>query len=86
MRTSGMKPRSEDRGDPFFAHFPELKRLLAMAEGRRAGELRKISENPRLFQNWDIAMRYAPTQDIRLAWVDEWKESAEELIRRMEAE
>jgi hypothetical protein len=86
MRASGITPLpdSKRRDDPFFAHFPELKRMLATAQGRRSGELRRISDNSRLFQNWDTSMRYAPTGDIRLDWVDEWKLSARELIGRME--
>lgn len=86
MRASGITPlpEKERRDDPFFAHFPGLKRMLATAQGRRSGELRRISEDPRLFQNWDISMRYAPAEDIRLGWVDEWRGAAEELIGRMD--
>ena len=85
MRNSGMTPLAEAhrRDDPFFAHFPRLKTLLAAAAGRRAGELRRLSEDPRLFQNWDVAMRYAPTNDVNRAWVEAWKDSAENLIQRM---
>lgn len=87
MRGSGMKPLplEQRKDDPFFAHFPVLKTLLSTANGRRAGELRKLSEDPRLFQHWDIAMRYAPTRDIDANWVDTWKESAERVFERMEA-
>jgi hypothetical protein len=85
MRNSGMRPLAEAdrRDDPFFAHFPLLKRMLATAPGRRAGELRQLSEDPRLFQNWDVAMRYAPTTDVNRTWVQAWKDSAEKLIHRM---
>jgi hypothetical protein len=76
-------PEEQRRDDPFFAHFPALKTLLATAHGRRAGELRRLSEDARLFQNWDIAMRYAPTTDINDAWIEAWKGCAEELINRM---
>jgi hypothetical protein len=86
MRDSGMKPLpAVDRhDDPFYAHFPVLKTLLAIAYGRRSGELRKVSEDSSLFQNWDITMRYAPTKDIGANWVEAWKASAEQLIERME--
>lgn len=86
MRSSGMRPLPEAnrRDDPFFAHFPVLKSMLAkLAQGRRYGELRKLAEDPRLFQNWDIEMRYAPTEDISADWVDSWKASAERLIEQM---
>jgi len=86
MRNSGMTPLppQDRRDDPFFAHFPVLKTMLATAVGRRSGELRKLSEDPRLFRNWDVAMRYAPTADVDTNWVDAWKDSAEKLINRME--
>ncbi len=86
MGESGMTPLpdAERRDDPFFAHFPGLKRLLsATAKGRRAGDLRTISEDPRLFQNWDVSMRYAPTNEIGANWVETWKVSAERLVERM---
>jgi len=85
MRDSGIKPlpQAERHDDPLFAHFPVLKTLLTTAKGRRSGELRKLSEDPRLFQNWDITMRYAPTKEINEIWVKAWKASAEELIRKM---
>ncbi len=81
MRNSGMTPLpdTQRRDDPFFAHFPVLKTMLATATGRRSGELRRLSEDPRLFQNWDITMRYAPTSDIDESWVEAWKASAEKL-------
>ena len=86
MRDSGMHtlPQAERRDDPFFAHFPELKTMLSTAKGRRSEELRKLSEDSSLFQDWDIAMRYAPTKEIKANCVDRWKISAELLIERME--
>jgi hypothetical protein len=87
MRDSTMRPLppAERHDDPFYAHFPVLKTMLSTAQGRRAGELRKLSEDPGLFQYWDTDMRYAPTKDIDSRWVDAWKASAERLIDRMEA-
>lgn len=87
MRASGLRPleRSERRNDPFYAHFPDLKTMLQdVAEGRRAGELRKISNDSRLFQNWDTDMRYAPTSDIDIRWIDMWQRQAETLLASME--
>ena len=85
MRKCGIKPEANRRDDPFFAHFPKLKSMLATNCGRRAVELRNISEDPGLFQNWDTDMRYAPTKNIDVRWVDAWKASAERLIDRMGA-
>jgi hypothetical protein len=85
MRRSGIPPLPETqrRDDPFYAHFPTLKTLLALVPGRRAGELQRFSNDSKLFQNWDTKMRYAPTTDICENWVDSWKASAEELVTRM---
>ena len=86
MRASGMKelPAAQKRDDPFYAHFPDLKASLAKsAIGRRAGELRQIAEDPRLFQHWDTDMRYAQTADISDTWVASWKASAERMVEKM---
>lgn len=85
MRRSGIMPLplGQRQDDPFYAHFPTLKTLLPTLPGRRAGELQRFSNDPKLFQYWDIAMRYAPTTDINENWVDSWKASAEELVMRM---
>jgi hypothetical protein len=86
MRDSGMKPlpQTDRRDDPFFAHFPVLKQMLTTAQGRRSGELRRLSDDARLFQNWDTAMRYAPTAEITATQITGWRASAEELVARME--
>ncbi len=88
MRDSGMRELAKEhrRDDPFYAHFPCLKsRLRDAAMGRRAGELRKIAETSALFQNWNTRMRYAPTADIEHTWVEAWKNSAHDLINRMDS-
>ena len=88
LRDSGMKPlaRTDRHDDPFFAHFPALKKMLTTVQGRRCGELRLLAEDAGLFQNWDITMRYAATAEISAKWVMAWRMSAEELIGRMEKE
>ena len=87
MRDSGIRPLSsaERRDDPFYAHLPVLKSMLSTATGRRSQELRKLSENSVLFQNWDTDMRYAPTTEINEVQVDAWKLSAEKPVDQMEA-
>jgi hypothetical protein len=60
--------------------------MLTTAQGRRSGELRRVSEDARLFQNWDTEMRYAPTAEISVAQVTGWRASAEKLVARMEIE
>lgn len=86
MRDSGIEPLppSLRREDPYFAHFPELRVMLSEASGRRANELRAISDSG-IFNNWDTNMRYAPTQEILGSWIDSWKSSAEELVDKMGA-
>ena len=87
MRDSGMRPLAvtNRRDDPFYAHYPELKTMLRdKAFGRRHGELRRIADDSRLMQNWDITMRYAPATDIQADWVQRWAEQARELVSRMD--
>lgn len=86
MRNSGMTPLppSERRADPYFAHFPELKSLLRdTAQGRRSGELLEIAKSND-FQHWNTNMRYAPTANLSPGWLTAWKESACELVEKME--
>lgn len=88
MRNSQIARLPDDQriADPYFAHFPDLKTLLSRkVQGRRAGELRKIADDPRLFQHWNTDMRYAPGHEIRDEWVASWKASAEALVARMDA-
>ncbi|MDD2878070.1 MAG: hypothetical protein PHT60_13270 [Acidiphilium sp.] len=88
MRDSGIFPLADGsrRDDPYYAHFPDLKsRLLFAIHGRRAGELRKIAEASALFQHWDTAMRYAPTDDIDARWIESWRINAHDLVKRMAA-
>lgn len=88
MRESGIRPlEQEARGeDPFYAHFPKLKRLLLpLLNGRRAGQLRKVAESDRIFREWDTDMRYAPTAEVRAALVSQWREDANQLVAQMGA-
>ena len=86
MRTSGMPelPPEQRRDDPYYTHFPALKTYLARTvQGRLAGDLRKIADDPRLFQYWNTDMRYAPTDAIEDYWVAAWKSDAEALVEKM---
>jgi hypothetical protein len=87
MRDSGIEKleKSLRKDDPYYAHFPNLRTLLKNTKirGRRAGELTKIVGNSSLFQCWDVAMRYAPTDNIEDRWVEAWQKSAKELVARM---
>lgn len=88
MRDSAMRPLSPEarRDDPYYAHFPQLKTMLRnSAHGRRAGELRRWSEDPNFMRDWDTDMRYAPAKDIASSDVARWRESAEQAIGAMNA-
>lgn len=84
MTVSGMKPNPDDkRSDPFYAHFPHLRRMIGdTAQGRLQGRLSQISRSA-IFDNWSTDMRYAPTSDIDDRWIDKWSEQAEQLVDKM---
>jgi hypothetical protein len=85
MRESGLRPlpTSQRRDDPFYAHFPELKRLLQdQAEGRRAAVLLRVAKSND-FREWDTNMRYAPTQDVKAPLVDAWRAEAQNFVDQM---
>ena len=87
MRNAGIRELSSDRrkDDPYYAHFPTLRTLLSQqVKGRLSGKLLEISNSNKHFQNWDIAMRYAPAKDIKSNWINDWKQSAEALVGSME--
>lgn len=86
MRESGIQPlpHAQRRDDPFYAHFPELKRLLQeRLSGRRAGVLLSVANSNNCFREWETNMRYAPTKDVRELLVDAWREDAKKLVNQM---
>jgi hypothetical protein len=85
MREAGIYPSGPRRDDPFYAHFPALKRMLAeRIQGRRMERLRRFAEDPSLMQHWDTDMRYAPGKDIDPGWVDRWRDDCRRLVDAME--
>lgn len=88
MRDSGMRPlpAAQRRDDPFYAHLPQLKTMLrTAAQGRRAGELRRWSEDNSFMREWDTDMRYAPAKDIERADIDRWRSHATIVLAAMNA-
>lgn len=82
-----MRPLAADqrRNDPFYKHFPELRSfLLTAAAGRRSGELLKIAQSARIFEEWRTDMRYAPTHEVSANRLDRWQDDAKQLIGQME--
>lgn len=87
MRVSRMEPLAEERRreDPFFAHFPSLKTLLAQrAYGRRQGDLEKLSRDGSFMKEWNTDMRYTSKEDIPEKLVEGWKRDAQRAIALME--
>lgn len=87
MRRSGMRPlaESERREDPFYAHFPDLKTLLAaQVKGRHGGLLRKYAEDSAFMNEWDTDMRYAPRKDLPPHLVERWKMHARRVLADMD--
>lgn len=87
MRTSGIRELPSDRrkDDPYYAHFPILRTLLLQQlQGRLSGKLLEIANSTTHFHEWDIAMRYAPTKDVKGKWIAKWKKSAESFVGSME--
>jgi hypothetical protein len=88
MRPNGLREMPVDRrkDDPFYAHFPSLKSLLAeQLRARKDSRLHTFADSEALFSNWNTKMRYAPTDDIQKKWVDSWKKSAEVLMAEMDS-
>jgi hypothetical protein len=85
MSRSGIKPlaKGQRQNDPFYAHFPELKAYLRnRIQGRYAQSLQRLID-ARYMQDWDVAMRYAPPDDIVLKMVELWRQQAKEAIQLM---
>lgn len=86
MSDSGMRPlkTKQKQDDPFYAHFPHLKTLLRNgAKGRLQGTLVRHAIDARLFNNWNVEMRYAPTKEIQEKWTHEWRDQADKLVQAM---
>jgi hypothetical protein len=68
-----------------YAHFPELRSLLRdVLKGRRAQPLRRLVEDDRFLNEWEITIRYARAEDIRGKQIKDWEAQAVEAIKLME--
>ena len=86
MRQHGLRPRQPEpqRDDPFYLHFPALKTALRDEPiGRHQSVLHKYAKDPKLMQEWDIQMRYAPSADVLEKPIDEWAAQAKQLVEEM---
>ena len=88
MRQANIRPLpvAERRDDPYYAHFPALRRmLLDTLCGRRSAPLRAILEDGGLMSEWSTDMRYAPAKDVLPRHVTRWRKDAQRLVGAMES-
>jgi len=90
LEASGLRPSDgSGRSDPYWAHFPELKRLLAdRLEGRNAAQLARFT-NDAFLSEWAIGIRYAPNAEVlegqaREKRYERWKRDADTAIQAMQ--
>ena len=77
-------PEARSR-EVLYAHFPELRtRLRDVLQGRRAQPLRRLVEDDRFLNEWEITIRYASSEDIRGKPVGAWEAQAVAAINLME--
>lgn len=83
MLDAGIRPRSEHRtpGDPFFAHFPDLRTLLRDSlQGRRSAPLAGYIQNDAFMNNWSTRMRYSHGREVKNLWVKAWAQQARQAV------
>jgi len=77
-------PQSKDA--IFYAHFPELRTLIRDVLQGRNRNVRPLSLfvfNNSFMNNWHISMRYADARQIRVDWVNAWKQQAKDAVGAM---
>lgn len=83
MLEAGMRPISEhsSAGDPFFAHFPDLRTMLRdHLRGRRSSPLAVYIQNDAFMNNWSTRMRYSHGREVKIRWVAEWAQQAKQAV------
>lgn len=67
-----------------YAHFPSLKNLvLERLQGRAAQPLRSLIEHGGFMNQWDIKMRYAPSEEVRRMPIEDWARQARRAVSTM---
>lgn len=85
MLDCGLRPKKDRHGDPFYAHFPQLRTLLRDAQlGRKGAILREIIENDAFLHHWDTDMRYCKGSEISPSWVNDWRGHAKNAVSSMD--
>lgn len=84
MQKLGMKPPTDKQaGDPFWAHFPEIKQFIRDHDrGRKLADLKKFT-TPRYMEYWHTSMRYSDGKEIRPEWIDRWRDDAKTIVSEL---
>ena len=81
MLEAGLLPKSDQRDDPFYEHFPILRTLLRdTLQGRRGTPLINFINNDAFMNNWSTRMRYSNGKDIGDRWIDDWADQARQAV------
>lgn len=86
MLDCGLRPKENGsrRGDPFFAHFPELRTMLRdTLRSRSAGTLARFIQDDRFMSHWSTDMRYCAASDVKKTWVTSWSRQARDAVGAM---
>ena len=68
-------------GNPYYAHFPELRTMLRDGlQGRRGTPLIRFVSRNNFMSNWSTNMRYAKGSSIDVAWVKLWSQQAQDAV------
>ena len=68
-------------GNPYYAHFPELRTMLRDGlQGRRGTPLIRFVSSDGFMSNWSTNMRYAKGSSINAAWVESWSKQAQDAV------
>jgi hypothetical protein len=75
-------PRRDDRrSDPYWAHFPELRRLLLRdGKGRLPQKLYDVIAHGSFLQHWDTDIRYAANKSVDAERASAWRGQADSIF------
>ena len=81
MQRVGLKEStSKDRGDPFWAHFPEIRaHIRDHDQARKITALHKYTVGS-FMEYWHTSMRYSDGKAIKPEWIDRWHNDAKTVI------
>ena len=77
----GIPRRDDRRGDPYWAHFPELRTLLIRdGKGRLPQKLYDLIAEGSFMQYWDTDIRYSKNQSVDEDRATAWKDQADRIF------